>query len=158
MEDRIRRLIRETVARIPEEQIPDPDRKTPLPGDLYTFDTGDDGVGIEWLVVQHRPDDGIVLLAPVDDFPLLGTPDVNVVGPMVQHVRCGETDWFPDTICDVRFRCTPLSEQGLKDVQQMLADMVRGRSLPSRESVDCDPEYEEWLAEVRRARHRLGST
>lgn len=155
MNDRIRQLIRETVARIPEESIPDPERKTPIPGDLYVLDTGDDAVAVEWLVVYCQQGD-LVLLAPVDDFPLLGTPDVKVAGPTVQHVRCGETDWFPASICEVRLRCSPLSEQGLREVRQMLADLARGRLLPNRESVDCDPEYEAWLSEVRRARLRLG--
>jgi hypothetical protein len=132
---------------------------TPTPGDLYVFDTGQD-VAIEWLVVRAHPDDpDLILLAPVDDFPLAGTPDlvlpVERVGrPMT--VRCGETDWFPRSLFTPDLRVDSIPDDLLALVRRRLADLARGRALePQAPTIDLDPEYEDWLAEVAQARSTL---
>jgi hypothetical protein len=41
-------------------------------------------------------------------------------------------------------------------VCQRLADLARGRAIPTEDAaIDCDPEYEEWIGEVARARASL---
>jgi hypothetical protein len=131
---------------------------TPTPGDLYVFDTGQE-VAIEWLVVRAHPDDpDLILLAPVDDFPLAGTPDlvlpVERVGrPMT--VRCGETDWFPRALFQPDLRVDTIPDDLLALVRRRLADLARGRALPEAQAIDLDPEYEDWLAEVAQARSTL---
>src|SRR5262249_27247223 len=66
----------------------------PAPGCLYVFGTPVDA-GIEWLVVRPHPDDpGLVLLAPADDFPLVGRSDVPLKPEFIDRpltVRCGES-------------------------------------------------------------------
>jgi hypothetical protein len=135
----------------------------PNNGQLYIFDTGD--IGSEWLVVRSHPDDpSIFLLVPVDDFSLVGTPDLvlpqEIVGrPLV--VRCGESDWFPAKICESHLLVGTVPEEMLKLVRQQLADLSRLGTVPTcqrltnRIDTDLDPEYEEWITEVARARNQL---
>ncbi|MGF1583045.1 MAG: hypothetical protein ACFCD0_27310 [Gemmataceae bacterium] len=157
--DRLRKAITEAAENLKRHSEKPLDHDTPTPGDLYVFDLGED-VCVEWLVVRFHPDnEGFVLLAPADDFPLVGTPDVRLsreeLGrPLV--VRCGETDWFPASICVPRLRTDVAPESDLKSVRQRLADLARGRTLDTTdESVDLDPEYQDWLEDIAQARDQL---
>lgn len=131
----------------------------PSPGDLYVLDAGQE-IGIEWLVVRRHPDDPkLILLAPVDDFPLAGTPDLILPDDGAGRsmtVRCGETDWFPETLCIAQLHVGTISGEGLALVARRLADLVHGRRLTSEvPESDFDPEYEDRMAEIARARVAL---
>ncbi len=153
--DRIRSAIAEAARKLAEQAGPSIGHDTPVPGDLYVFEAGE-YVGLEWLVVRFHPDDSsMLLLAPVDDFPLAGTPDLILPSDSVGRpltVRCGETDWFPASLCESRLRVGAIPEKILGLVRQRLADFARGRSLGAGDpSIDLDPEYEEWIGEVAQA-------
>ncbi len=135
------------------------DRTLPSPGDLYVFDAGEE-VGIEWLVVRAHPDDPeLILLAPIDDFPLAGTPDLVLPADRVGRpmtVRCGQTDWFPKSLFTPRLRVGTIPDDVVALVKRRLADLARGRTLSSQvPAADFDPEYEDQMAEVARARVAL---
>jgi hypothetical protein len=157
--DRIRIAVAKAAAELAKQAGLAAGRATPEPGDLYVFDAGEE-IGLEWLVVRFHPEDpGMVLLAPVDDFPLAGTPDLILPWEAAGRpltVRCSETDWFPAGLCSSRLRVGSLPEQTLASVRQRLADFARGRTLATEDaSSDFDPEYEEWIGEVARARTSL---
>jgi hypothetical protein len=157
--ERIRIAIAEAAENLARQPAQAVGRDTPAPGDLYVFDAGED-VGLEWLVVRSHPDDpGLLLLAPADDFPRIGTPDVALPLELVGRplsVRCGETDWFPASFCAPRLRVGAVPEHALGLVCQRLADLARGRAIPTADAaIDLDPEYEEWIGEVARARVSL---
>lgn len=121
------------------------------PGDLFVFPTKRDDVGLEWLLVRFHPDDpDLVLLAPVDTTPWIGTPDLALSVPWV--ARCGECGWFPASICTEPVRQVSASE--LSSVRRRLADLARG-TLPPEQPGDFDPEYEEWIGLVAEAREYL---
>lgn len=135
------------------------DRALPSPGDLYVFDAGDE-VGIEWLVVRtHLDDPDLILLAPIDDCPLTGTPDLVLPADRVGRpmtVRCGQTDWFPKSLFTPRLRVGTISDDVVAMVKRRLADLARGRVLtPEVPAADFDPEYEGQMAEVAQARVAL---
>ena len=135
------------------------EREVPAPGDLYVFDAGED-VGLQWLVVRFHPDDPkMLLLAPADDFPLTGTPDLSLPHEVLGRpitIRCGETDWFPATFCSPRLRSGTVPDAALGLVRRRLAEFARGRATATpNASVDLDPEYEEWIDEVSHARLSL---
>lgn len=127
-------------------------RTEPAPGDLYLFPVDDNDLGIEWLVVRHHPDDpSLVLLAPCDQAPFVGTPDVRVNAlhrgsPYV--VRCGYTKWLTAKSCKNLVGIVP--EDQVELVRKCLADLVRGRELPQGED-DFNPEYEELCNDVAQA-------
>ncbi|WP_020473482.1 hypothetical protein [Zavarzinella formosa] len=157
--DRIRNAIKQTVERLAKQSPPTVNSDVPAVGDLYVFDAGDD-VALEWLVVRFHPDDSsLLLLAPADDFPLAGPPDIVLPETLVGRrltIRCGETDWFPADFCESRLRVGAVPEQAISSVRQRLADLVRGRPVePADRSADFDPEYEEWIGDVSRARSGL---
>jgi hypothetical protein len=157
--ERIRTAIADAAARLAQQPIRTNDRDEPAPGDLYVFDVGED-IGLEWLVVRFHPDDpGLLLLAPADDFPFAGTPDITLPHDLVNRlltVRCGETDWFPADFCTPRLRVGTVPEPALRLVRQRLADLARGRAIPTADgSIDLDPEYEEWIDEVSQSRVAL---
>jgi hypothetical protein len=135
------------------------DRALPSPGDLYVFDAGNE-VGIEWLVVRAHPDDPeLILLAPIDDFPLAGTPDLVLPAERVGRlmiVRCGQTDWFPKSLFTPRLRVGTIPDDVVALVKRRLADLARGRALTSKvPAADFDPEYEDQMAEFAQARVAL---
>jgi hypothetical protein len=157
--ERIRVAIANAAEKLARQSDQATTRKASAPGDLYIFDVGQD-VGLEWLVVRIHPDDSeLLLLAPTDDFPLAGTPDLILPSEIVGRpltVRCGETDWFPASVCSSRLRVGVVPEYALGLVRQRLADLARGRAIPTEDaSVDFDPEYEEWIVEIARARGSL---
>jgi hypothetical protein len=157
--DRIRVAIAEAAEKMARQGVQPGGRDAPTPGELFVFEAGED-VGLEWLVVRFHPDDpNLLLLAPMDDFPLAGTPDLPLPHDLVGRpltVRCGETDWFPAGFCSPRLRAGAIPERALSLVRQRLADLARGRTTATGDgSVDFDAEYEEWIREVARARAAL---
>lgn len=132
----------------------------PAAGDLFVFDTGEDAA-IEWLVVrEHADDPSLLLLAPGDDFPLVGPPDVELPRDLVGRlltVRCGESLWVPVGFCQERLRTGLVPVETLRLVRRKISELARGRADASEEhrQTDADPEYEDWLGLVARSRERL---
>jgi hypothetical protein len=132
----------------------------PTPGDLYVFPLGADAA-LEWLVVRAHPDDhNLLFLVPADGSPLAGTPDVPLPHDLVRRpltVRCGEGLWAPALHLQPGFRVGVLPAEALRLVRQKVGDLARGRVTGTEEQrrADGDPEYEDWLGRVERARERL---
>lgn len=157
--DRIREAARAAAQRLAKSGVAEGTEREAAPGDLFVFG-GEGELALEWLVVRFHPDDStLLLLAPVDDFPLVGTPDLVLDAAdfgRTLTVRVGETDWVPARCCVARLRVGTLSEHALGLVRGRLADLARCRMLASSDpSVDFDPEYESWLEAVRHARQSI---
>lgn len=126
------------------------------PGDLYVFDTDTD-IAIEWLVTREHPDNpDWILLVPVDDVFLYEAEDLvlpeSVGRPMI--VRVGQADWFPKSMLDQRLRVGTLPDDIIRQVRQQFAYLARGSEIsPTDPSVD--PEYEDHIADVEKARLTL---
>jgi len=126
-----------------------------VPGDLYVFDT-DTNIAIEWLVTREHPDNpDWILLVPVDDFFLHGAPDLvlteRVGRPMI--ARVGQADWFPKSITK-SLRVGTIPDDAITLVKRRLADLARGRKITPT-SADFDPEYEDHMHMVEKARLTL---
>ena len=130
---------------------------SPSLGDLYVFDTKNDELGVEWVVVRDHPEDpSWVLVVPIDTFFLIGTPDIALPVDEIMVARCGQSDWFPKAMFDSHLRVGAISDVVLGLVKQRLADLARGRDInPVESSVDYDPEYENHIEEIERARQTL---
>jgi hypothetical protein len=135
----------------------------PLPGDLYVFALPVD-VALEWLVVREHPDDpDLLLAAPADDFPLVGTPDVLLPRESARRpltARCGETLWLPRDAFSSGIHAETVPQEVLSLVRRKLAKLSRGRASGSDEQrqVDLDPEYGYWIGLVERCRDSLGAS
>jgi len=132
----------------------------PTPGDLYVFGSPVDAA-IEWLVVRPHPDDpGLILLAPADDFPLVGRWDLPLQPEFFDRpltVRCGEAGWVPATTCLEHLRLGAVPDEAIAIVRRKLAALARG-SVPDEQGamhVDMDPEYTEWLAQLALVREAI---
>jgi hypothetical protein len=132
----------------------------PAPGDLFVFDTGEEAA-LEWLVVREHPDDPtLLLLAPGDDFPLSGPPDVALSRELVGQtltIRCGESLWVPLHFCQQRLRTGSVPVGALRLVRRKISELARGRAEETEEQrqTEVDPEYQGWLALVARAREHF---
>src|SRR4051794_948888 len=105
--ERIRAALADASDSLRQQSLPEPGATAPTPGELFVFDTREE-FALEWLLVRFHPDDPrFALLAPADDFPLVGTPDLALPRELVARpliVRCGETDWFPVALCSASQR------------------------------------------------------
>lgn len=126
------------------------------PGDLYVFDIKNDELAVEWVVVRDHPQNpNWVLVVPIDTFFLVGTPDL-VLPDEIWVARCGQSDWFEKSMFDPTLRVGAISNDVLKLIKQRLADLARGRDInPVESSVDYDPEYEDHINEIEKARQAL---
>lgn len=130
-----------------------------IPGDLYVFDI-EETLAVEWLVVRSHPDEpGLVLMVPVDDFPLVGPADIDL-WPFeeinrLMIVRCGQAVWLPIRCCEVKTDF--IREEPLLAVRRMMAALARGKitTPPAKTKVDADPAYHEWMALISRSREKL---
>jgi len=148
------RDLERTVARASKRTGP------PAACDLFVFDTGEEAA-LEWLVVREHPDDpSLLLLAPGDDFPFAGPADVKLPRELIGRpltVRCGEALWVPIRFCQQRLRTGSIPVETLHLVRRKIAQLARGRADENEEQrqTDADPEYEDWLGLVARARELL---
>jgi hypothetical protein len=159
--ERLRRAVADASRRLDaqsqhrQERVPGP-----APGDLYVFGTPVDAA-IEWLVVRPHPDDpALVLLVPVDDFPLVGRSDVRLKPEFIDRpltVRCGEAGWVPASACLEGLRVGAVPGEAVAIVRRKLAALARGSvpDEPGATRVDVDPEYAEWLGQVTLAREAI---
>ena len=159
--DRLRRAMAEAAEALAQEPAIsfDPSRP-PTPGDLYVFDSAGDAA-LEWLIVREHPDDpDLLLVAPADDFPLAGTPDVGLPRELIRRpltARCGEALWLPQDACALRLRVGTVPKEALSLVRRKLADLFQGQASGSddQRQSDIDPEYENWMGWVERSRELL---
>jgi hypothetical protein len=157
--ERLRRAIAKAAKSLAQKGPSFPERNTPQPGDLYVVG-GLRGAHVEWLIVGAHPDGpGLLKVVPVDDFPLVGTLDIWFSGDLAERplvARCGESDWVPSRLFISAMRVGILSRRATELVSQRLADLARGRRIPSAATaIDSDPEYEDWIFHVSRARFHL---
>ena len=159
--DRVRRAMTEAAESLAREPaLGDDQSRPPTPGDLYVFDSAEDAA-LEWLVVREHPHDrDLLLVAPADDFPLAGTPDVMLPHELVGRpltARCGEALWLPRGWCAPRLRVGTLPQEALSLVRRRLADLSRGRASGNddQRQSDLDPEYEYWIGLVEQSRELL---
>lgn len=159
--ERLQNGIAEAIQRLEfQPKRPDDHSPSPQPGDLYVFDTGVEGT-VEWMVVRPHPDDaGIVLLAPADDFPLAGRPDVSLKPEFINRpltVRCGETVWIAVTACPEHLHVGFVPDEAVTLVRQKLAALARGSLMDDRGAarVEADPEYRAWLSQIAIAREAV---
>ena len=112
-------------------------------------------VAIEWAIFRVHPDDPeLVCAVPLDDGSMVGTPDIDLSDlagrPMV--ARCNHGVWLPIQLFTPREGCAgPLPREAFLQIAQRLAAMARGQVLPSRESVDFDPDYEDLMLTIGKA-------
>jgi hypothetical protein len=159
--ERLRRAVTEAAETLAHETTPGDDQvRPPSPGDLYVFDLAGDAA-LEWLVVREHPDDPDLLsVAPADEFPLAGTPDVALPRELAGRpltVRCAKGLWLPATLCLPRLRVGAVRDEAVRLVRGRFAELVRGQAVGSAEqrSSDVDPEYETWMELVAQARELL---
>ncbi len=132
----------------------------PAPGDLYVFRTESEA-SLEWLVLRAHPDDPFLLLVvPVDDGPLAGTPDVPLPPEEVGRpltARCGQGLWAPALHFAPALRVGSVPAEALRRARSAVADLARGEfgSAEERRRVDLDPEYESWMAVIEQAREEV---
>lgn len=126
-------------------------------GDLYVFNTKNDELDVVWVVVRDHPQNpNSGLVVPIDTFFLVGTPDLVLPTDEIMVARCGQSDWFEKSMFDPTLRVGVISDVVLSLVRQRLADLARGRDINFGESnVDCDPEYEDHINEIEKARQAL---
>src|SRR4051812_29689442 len=111
------------------------------PGDVYALNgLGQDDLG--WLVVRPHPEQaGQVLLVPLDDHPLCGTPDVPL--PEDQVARCGEGVWVSHGLLPADRRVDVVADEALQQVRAGVAALALGQlvSDPERRVAEDDPDY-----------------
>jgi hypothetical protein len=133
----------------------------PEPGDLYVFAEPAD-VGVEWLVVRYHPGEtGDILMVPADDCPFFGPSDCAVPYEVMKRdmtIRCGQSDWFPVSVCAKGVRVGSMPSYAMVTVRAYLAALARGDSLGPLLHDDYDPDYDEWIEDVARARRVLLAT
>ncbi len=159
--ERLRRAINDASRRLESQSQQGQNRlPSPVAGDLYVFGTGA-VAAIEWLVVREHPDDpGLLLLAPADDFPLVGRSDVPLKPEFLERpltVRCGESAWVPATACPEYLWVGTVPSEAVTLVRKKLAALARG-SVPDEPGalrIDLDPEYATWLEQVAQARQAV---
>lgn len=135
-------------------------------GDVFVIQTGEEAA-IEFMVVRENIDDNtVVLMVPLDDCFLVGTPDFlfpyELVGrPLV--ARCGQAFWFPkESLMEKERHCHKVGSipvEGQLYVRNKIANLARG-FFPDQDNkfaqdaleTDADPEYEDWMQIVSRAR------
>jgi hypothetical protein len=114
-------------------------------------------VSVEWAIVHIHPDDPeLVCAVPVDDGPLIGSPDVDLsdLAGRPLAARCGQGAWLPISLFTPRERCASLLPgEAFARASAVLAKLARGQAVPNRESVDLDPEYEEEMGDIARGAH-----
>ncbi len=125
----------------------------PVPGYLYLYDTGKADIAVEWLLARHHPDDqNLVLLVPVDDFPLVGIADMALPGSRPQVARCGLSIWVPIM---TKQAVGQVTDEALRLVRQKLAQFARGQ-VEGDDTPDEDPEYISWMRDLYHAGKSLG--
>jgi len=127
-------------------------------GDLFVFNSAIE-LDVEWLVVRQLDEEPIMLVVPGDSYPQNGPADVPVPGRPL-WLRCGQAIWVPKQSLDLGVCVGQVTEDTLNLVKKVIAAMARGTYVTTAEQVvvDDDPEYQEHLQDVSRARLELQDT
>lgn len=137
-----------------EEALAEQARTPPSPGEIYLL-TDVEAVPVEWLVVEADEERQYLRVTVVDDAPLVGSGDVEVIreGGEASRVRCR----VETRIDGVRFRSEERSgtlvAEELERVRGRLAEIARGEVRASSDAVDVDgdSEYRAWIDELEAA-------
>ncbi len=128
--------------------------QTPCPGDSFVLrSTEHPG---EWLVVERNPDDvRRLLVVPVDDYPLLGSHDLELLpgSERVANARCDLATWFDAATFRHELRTGSLQPEVLVRIGEKRAEIAEPTFTAPLlgEEVDGDPEYRHWLRETQQA-------
>ncbi len=121
---------------------------------LYGFKLDTD-YSVEWLAVAERPEDGLILLVPCDDTPMVSKCDVPIrsARPARQSpmfARCGVATWVTTEDITrnqpIRFGVADAAETIL--VRRTVAGLARGIVPEGETATDNDPEYWRLTAEL----------
>ena len=127
-----------------------------VPGDLIILPSGT--TVIHWLIVKTHPDDENLLFAVLaDDNPETGPGDLRVPrehpwGPIT--LRCGFGLWIESELIDPPRRAGLMGEELVGSVRKVLGELAAGTLVPTPEQavLDQDPDFQEWLDELEKAR------
>jgi len=120
-------------------------------GDLFLFQKV--VPGIEWAVILSHPDDDqLWFVVPADQNPMVGTWDIAVpslaeCGPLT--LRCAVGLWVHADDFDLEFRSGFIESKYIDAARGRLSQMVSGNDVFVVETIDADPDYEEWHSEIR---------
>jgi hypothetical protein len=149
--ERLRRAAMDAARRLEVTAI---DRQgSPRPGDLLPAAGGASGEPpVEWLVLAHCPEPGLLHAVPADTHPLVGAADIRVPagaagGPL--SLRCA----FAVRVHERAFAAAASGavedryvEEALRRCRALEAGLVADD--PLGEAADRDPEYRDWLDEA----------
>lgn len=129
-------------------------------GGRYVFVQPTD-ITIEWVTVREHPDtdSGLVLVVPVDSGPsLLGAADIDLTELEGEPLfaRCGCSQWVSAERALQWHRCGYLTAESLRLIRQRMHALATGGELP-KSAADCDPNYEEHIAEVLSLAEAIGT-
>ncbi len=131
---------------------PDP---SPCPGDTFVLRETSE-TGVEWAIVERDPSDVRRLrVVPLDDYPQIGSRDVELqLGEpgRVANIRCDLDAWLDVSRFEVEHRTGMLPPEDLREIRHKRAAMTSGEMAASlvEEEVDGDPEYRRWKDEILR--------
>lgn len=159
--DRLQEAVADAVQRLQTQpERPNDWPPGPSAGDLYVF-SSPIPASIEWLVVRpHLDDPSLILMAPADDFPLVGQSDVPLEAEFIDRpltVRCGESTWIPATACREDLRVGFIPDEAVSLVRKKLAGLARGSLTeePGAIQIEADPEYISWMQTLALAREDI---
>lgn len=122
-------------------------------GDVYVLPASRQ-LTVEWLVLDVDDAGGRVLLAPIDDLPLVGSRDLELSAEAsaggVATLRCGHAHWLDASLLDEGHRTGRLPPPALERARDAWREVTAGErsSSRSRREVDGDPEYVGWTRQL----------
>jgi hypothetical protein len=125
----------------------DCDKGPPESGDLYVL-PGIDLPPVVWLVLEGRRGDRLPVV-PVDELPFRGRRDLVLEGEAVAR-RAGKA-WLPEETLAAGYCAGRASAGAMERLGQEVEEPP-----PALESSDGEPEYEEWIENLRDTGRRLG--
>jgi len=132
-------------------------RTNPEPaGSLFIFDLPVE-VPVQWCVIfQHPSNEDLWFTVPGDEFPLVGTKDVELpagsdCGPL--NLRCQSGVWVHTDFFSTAQRFGEIAPIFVEQVRDRLSRIVEGGlpDAPALLAVESDPDYLEWMGELSEA-------
>lgn len=130
----------------------------PRLGDVYLSNSGKPHV--EWIVLKNRVDRALLQAVPLDDCPLVGSNDIELDNRALGAAavaRCGITASVRPSKLKTTMRTGRVNRFLLGRIRRKRRAIVKKKDHcdESVTLVDTDPEYQEWLNEVRQTRDEL---
>ncbi len=126
--------------------------RSPRPGDTFLFSETSTWPA-EWLFVRTDPaDESRVLVAPIDDNPLVGRRDF-ALGD--DTVRCGCGTWINAAVLERGVRGGTVEPEALEQLQGRWSDFAAGKVDAAGREVEGDAEYQQWARALGQAQLAL---